>query len=204
MERIIKVFCHWGLPVILFHPPSHSLSLQGSPQNSWDVQFHHFYCFPREVILIKPQARSSTFFSLRSIGQALCIRNFHSWVTQTWRHVSELSLPCVTGTHLCQGWGSSQAQLCPSKELTAARSPERLDFFKAGSQIAGTKPCYFNRKICSAGAGLQKRTDISFCVRHQQVIWCFSMINTIGHIWMVDGEMRGFIFYYQIPEPSGS
>lgn len=77
---------------------------------------------------------------------------------------------CVTGTHLCQGWGSSQAQPCPSKELTAAHSPGRLDFFEAESQIAGTKSCYFNRKICSAGAGLQKRMDISFCVRHQQVI----------------------------------
>lgn len=121
----------------------------------------------------------------------------------------ELSLMSYTDLKICPSPVSGMRQpsgsaLSQQGAYCSLQSRQIWFFFKAGSQIAGTKSYYFNRKICSAGAGLQKTMDISFCVRHQQVIWCFSMTNTIGHIWMVDGEMRAFIFYYQIPEPSGS
>jgi len=64
-----------------------------------------------------------------------------------------------------------QSSSTPSQQGANCSSQSRkTDFSEAESQIAGKKSYHFNWKISSAGSGLQKRTTVSFCIRHQQVI----------------------------------
>lgn len=148
-----------------------------------------------EAVMIKAQARSYMLCSLRSISQASCISYFHSWSMRTWGHVWNCPYPMPQA--VCLSFTSAGPQLTVQEDW----------YWKSWwteSQIAETKSYHFNWKIYSAGARLQERMAIPFCIRQQQVIWWFSVTNTIGHIRMVDEEMKAFIFCYQIPKPSGS